>query len=214
VKSDSLILPIFPLKTVLFPGVPMPLHIFEERYRRMINECLAENKSFGVALIKKGKEVGPPAEPFEVGTEAKISRAERLDDGRLNILAIGLRRFKIERLLEPAPYLSAEVSFLEDEDGNREQALLTDQILRLVLLDFIQLTSIFTLVPVYPFDLPQDPTRFSYLAAHLLNLPAKTKQKLLESSTVEERLKTARDLLVAERMRFIKDQVEKAFSEN
>jgi len=213
-KSDSLILPIFPLKTVLFPGVPMPLHIFEEHYRRMINECLAENKSFGVVLIKKGQETGPPAVPFEIGTEAKISRAERLDDGQLNILAIGLRRFRIQKLLEPAPYLSAEVTFLQDEDGNREQALLTDQILRLVLLDFIQLTSIFTLVPVYPFDLPSDPARFSYLAAHLLNLPAKTKQKLLEASTVEERLKTARDLLVAERMRFVKEQVEKAFSEN
>lgn len=208
------VLPIFPLKTVLFPGMPLPLHIFEERYRRMIGECLAGNGNFGVVLIKEGEEAGPPAVPFEVGTEVKITRAERLDDGKLNILVVGQRRFKIVRLLEPAPYPSAEVVILPELDGDREQALLTDQILRLVLTDFMQLASIFAMVPVFPFRFPSDPAQFSFLAAHLLNAPMDTKQQLLESETVEERLKLARKLVVEERTRFIQDQIPKSFPEN
>ncbi len=213
-KTESEILPIFPLKTVLFPGMPLPLHIFEERYKKMIGECLSENKNFGVALIKQGEEAGPPAVPFEVGTEAKIARVERLDDGQLNLIAIGMRRFKIERLFPPDPYLAAQVSFLEEPDGNRDQALLTDQILRLVLADYVQLASIFTLVPVYPLRFPNDPMEFSFLAAQLLNVPPAVKQELLEQKTLEDRLKLARKLVVEERTRFIAEQIPQSFPEN
>lgn len=192
----------------------MPLRIFEPRYKKMIGECLAGNGSFGVVLIKEGEEVGPPAAPFEIGTEAKIIKAERLDDGQLNIIVSGHRRFKIVRLLEPAPYLSAEVFFLPDLDGDRNAALLTDQILRLVLSDFVQLASIFLLEPVYPFRFPNDPAQFSFLASHLLNAPMTTKQELLESETVEERLKLARKLFVDERTRFIREEIPKSFPEN
>ena len=213
-KSDNVVLPIFPLKTVLFPGLPLPLRIFEPRYRKMIGECLAGNGNFGVVLIKEGEEVGPPAVPFEIGTEAKIIRAERLDDGQLNLIVAGHRRFKIVKLLEPVPYPSAEVVFLPDLDGDRNSALLTDQILRLVLSDFVQLSSIFSLAPVYPFRFPNDPARFSFLASHLLNAPMATKQELLESETVEERLKLARKLFVKERTRFILEEIPKSFPEN
>lgn len=213
-KSKSVLLPIFPLKTVLFPGMPMPLRIFEPRYKKMIGECLAGSGNFGVVLIKEGKEVGPPAAPFAVGTEAKIIKAERMDDGQLFIIVSGQRRFKIAKLLEPEPYLSAEVVFLPELEGDRNAALLTDQILRLVLSDFVQLASIFTLEPVYPFRFPNDPARFSFLASHLLSAPMTTKQKLLESETVEDRLKLARKLLVEERTRFIQEEIPKAFPEN
>lgn len=207
-------MPIFPLKTVLFPGLPLPLHIFEPRYRRMIGECLAGSGRFGVVLIKGGDEAGPPAVPFDVGTEAKIIKAERLDNGELDIIAVGQRRFRISRLLEPAPYPSAEVVFLPELEGDREQALLTDQILRLVLSDFVQLASIFSLVPVYPFRFPNDPTQFSFLAASLLTAPMSAKQQLLESETLEERLKLARKLAVEERTRFIREEIPKSFPEN
>lgn len=213
-KSKSVHLPIFPLKTVLFPGMPMPLRIFEPRYKKMIGECLAGSGNFGVVLIKEGEEVGPPAEPFEVGTEAKIIKAERMDDGQLFIIVSGQRRFKIVKMLEPEPYLSAEVVFLPELEGDRNAALLTDQILRLVLSDFVQLASIFTLEPVYPFRFPSDPAQFSFLASHLLSAPMTTKQQLLESETVEERLKLARKLFVEERTRFIQEEIPKAFPEN
>jgi len=214
VKSKRVLLPIFPLKTVLFPGMPMPLRIFEPRYKKMIGECLAGSGNFGVVLIKEGEEVGPPAVPFAVGTEAKIIKAERMDDGQLFIIVSGQRRFKIVKLLEPEPYLSAEVVFLPELEGDRNAALLTDQILRLVLSDFVQLASIFTLEPVYPFRFPSDPAQFSFLASHLLSSPMTTKQQLLESETVEERLKLARKLFVEERTRFIQEEIPKAFPEN
>jgi uncharacterized protein len=214
VKSERVHFPIFPLKTVLFPGMPMPLRVFEPRYKKMIGECLAGSGNFGVVLIKEGEEVGPPAVPFEVGTEAKIIKAERLDDGQLFIIVSGQRRFKIVKLLEPEPFLSAEVVFLPELEGDRNAALLTDQILRLVLSDFVQLASIFTLEPVYPFRFPSDPARFSFLAAHLLSAPMTTKQQLLESETVEDRLKLARKLFVEERTRFIQEEIPKAFPEN
>jgi Lon protease-like protein len=208
------LLPIFPLKTVLFPGMPMPLRIFEPRYKKMIGECLAGSGNFGVVLIKEGEEIGPPAVPFEVGTEAKIIKAERMDDEQLFIIVSGQRRFKIVKLLEPEPYLSAEVIFLPELEGDRNAALLTDQILRLVLSDFVQLASIFTLEPVYPFRFPNDPARFSFLASHLLSAPMTTKQQLLESETVENRLKLARKLFVKERTRFIQEEIPKTFPEN
>ena len=213
-KSKSVHLPIFPLKTVLFPGMPLPLRIFEPRYKKMIGECLAGSGNFGVVLIKEGEEVGPPAMPFEIGTEAKIIKAERMDDGQLFIIVSGQSRFKIIKLLEPEPYLSAEVVFLPELEGDRNAALLTDQILRLVLSDFVQLASIFTLEPVYPFRFPNDPARFSVLASHLLSAPMTTKQQLLESETVEDRLKLARKLFVEERTRFILEEIPKAFPEN
>ncbi|HXF47804.1 MAG TPA: LON peptidase substrate-binding domain-containing protein [Verrucomicrobiae bacterium] len=213
-KYKRVLLPIFPLKTVLFPGMPLPLRIFEPRYKKMVGECLAGSGNFGVVLIKEGEEAGPSAAPFEVGTEAKIIKAERLDDGQLFIIVSGQRRFKIVKLLEPEPYLSAEVVFLPELEGDRNAALLTDQILRLVLSDFVQLASIFTLEPVYPFRFPSDPARFSFLASHLLSAPMTTKQQLLESETVEDRLKLARKLFVEERTRFIQEEIPKAFPEN
>jgi len=66
-------LPLFPLNTVLFPGATLPLHVFEERYKQMINQCLESRSPFGVLLIRSGNEVGTPTEPFEVGTTASIA---------------------------------------------------------------------------------------------------------------------------------------------
>lgn len=82
-------LPLFPLNTVLFPGMALRLHIFEPRYRLMVADCLANGGLFGVVLIRSGREVGEPAVPHSVGTTAHISGAERLPDGRLNIEVFG-----------------------------------------------------------------------------------------------------------------------------
>ena len=85
---------LFPLNSVLFPGMRMPLHIYEERYRVMIRECVEEDAPFGVALIKSGPEVGSGAIPHDVGTTARILQVEYLDDGRMNIFTIGEQRFR------------------------------------------------------------------------------------------------------------------------
>ena len=82
-------LALFPLHTVLFPGMALPLHIFEPRYRQLVDHCLETNSAFGVVLIQSGREVGGPAIPHTIGTTARITAAERLPDGGLNIEAVG-----------------------------------------------------------------------------------------------------------------------------
>src|SRR5207302_802271 len=106
---------LFPLNTVLFPGMRMPLHIFEDRYRVMIRECIEEDAPFGVLLIKAGSEVGSGAVPHDTGTTARILQVDYLDDGRMNIFAIGHQRFRIVAVNTTQPYLRGEVSLLEQE---------------------------------------------------------------------------------------------------
>ena len=102
-------IPLFPLNTVLFPGAALPLHVFEERYREMVGECLAQDKPFGV--VRADEE-----QMSIVGCTAKILRVvQRYDDGRMDILCEGGERFEIEGLDESRPFLQADVEFFEDE---------------------------------------------------------------------------------------------------
>src|SRR5262245_66168313 len=105
-------LPLFPLNTVLFPGMPLRLHIFEERYKLMIGRCYAEGEPFGVTLIKRGQEVGGRAEPFQIGCKAVITEVEPLEGGRMNIVAVGSERFQIHSLKHNQPYLIGMVDSL------------------------------------------------------------------------------------------------------
>ena len=83
-------LPLFPLHTVLFPGMPLALHVFEPRYLQMVGECMRTRQPFGVVLIREGQEVGDPtAELFPVGCTAEIAQLQPLEDGRLQLLVIG-----------------------------------------------------------------------------------------------------------------------------
>jgi Lon protease-like protein len=102
-------LPLFPLNVVLFPGMLLPLHIFEERYKLMMGTCMVSDQLFGVSLIREGQEVGEPAVPFELGTIARITRLQRLPDGRMNLLALGESRFRLLEAPRPTPYLVAQV---------------------------------------------------------------------------------------------------------
>lgn len=102
-------IPLFPLNMVLFPGAALPLHIFEERYREMVGECLTERKAFGVVRAD-GEQMSI------VGCTAQIVRVmERYDDGRIDILCEGIQRFEIEALDESRTYLQADVEFFEDD---------------------------------------------------------------------------------------------------
>jgi uncharacterized protein len=108
-------LPLFPLNVVLFPGMALPLHVFEPRYREMIGRCLESDEGFGVVLIQEGQEVGEPAVPFEVGTVAQIASVERLPDGRMNLVTVGTRRFRCVEHLQIVPHRVARVQWLDDE---------------------------------------------------------------------------------------------------
>ncbi|TMC69049.1 MAG: peptidase S16 [Chloroflexi bacterium] len=116
----SELLPLFPLGTVLFPGALMPLHIFEPRYRLLIRRCAERQRPFGIVLIRSGTEVGAGAEPYGVGTEAKIVARSPLPDGRSYIVTRGERRFAVEDLIADAePYLVGRVRYLDEPEGDR-----------------------------------------------------------------------------------------------
>jgi len=108
---------LFPLHLVLFPGMPLGLHIFEERYKQMINECLRNGEPFGVVAIRHGSDVGDPLpDIFEVGTAAHILQVEPLEGGRMNIVGVGQARFRIQCLHTDRPYLYADVEYLHLRD--------------------------------------------------------------------------------------------------
>ena len=107
-------MPMFPLGRVLFPHEALPLHVFEPRYREMVDACLAGDGEFGVVLIERGSEVGGGDARFSVGTVARIVEAGRLPDGRYLLATIGTRRLRVRRWLSEDPYPRAEVALLDD----------------------------------------------------------------------------------------------------
>jgi Lon protease-like protein len=113
-------LPLFPLHSVLCPGVALPLHIFEERYRLMVGRCLDRGEPFGVVLIREGRETGPlDGRIASVGSTAIISEVKRYPDGRLDIMTVGGRRFHISAVdSDHEPYLVGEVEILEEPLGD------------------------------------------------------------------------------------------------
>jgi ATP-dependent Lon protease len=117
-------LPLFPLNSVLCPGIALPLHIFEERYRVMVRHCLETTSPFGVVLIREGRETGAGAISFTgIGTIAEIRDAGNYDDGRYDLLVVGTRRFEIRHVLSgKRPYLVAEVDVLDESIGDEDVA--------------------------------------------------------------------------------------------
>lgn len=106
---------LFPLRTVLFPGMDLDLQVFEDRYRTLVAECIESGEPFGVALIREGPEVGGQATPHLVGCTARIRHLSPTRDGRLSLRARGVRRFRITTLHDDQPYLSADVEYPVDE---------------------------------------------------------------------------------------------------
>ncbi len=117
--------PLFPLHTVLFPGMMLPLRVFEPRYLRMFDRVLNTREEFGVVLIARGSEVGGGAVPHDAGTLARVVRMERVEDGTLHIMAQGTRRFRVRELNRQQPYLQAHVEVIAEhwEETPRTYAL-------------------------------------------------------------------------------------------
>jgi Lon protease-like protein len=192
VTDDARELPLFPLNTVLFPSLPLPLHIFEERYKLMIGTCVVTDNLFGVCLIKDGVEVGGPAEPFEIGTVARIAEVERLPDGRMNLMTFGSGRFRLQEVIQREPYLIGRVQMLEADATPADETLVTDVADRL--LRYLREVRGAARLPDRT-ELVGDVDRLAYLAAATLGLPALDRQSFLETESVTERLHRARDLL-------------------
>ena len=122
-------IPLFPLHTVLAPGIALPLHIFEERYRAMVRRCLDTSSPFGIVLIREGREVAPRSGTTQelsicvVGTFAEIREASKYVDGRWDLLTVGTGRFLVREVIaDREPYLLGEVEELGDALGDEEAA--------------------------------------------------------------------------------------------
>ncbi len=185
--SDGLTrLPLFPLNLVLFPGQDLPLHIFEERYKDMIGECLEQDSPFGVVLIKEGLEVGAPADPERIGTSTRILRSEILDQGRINIMTKGERRFEIEEIVQRVPHIVGRVRFLVELEGEGCADLvpqINEEYVALVR-NLTALTGGYT----SRVEIPQDPVELSYAIAANLELEPHMRQSLLVTETAATRL--------------------------
>ena len=179
-------LALFPLNLVLFPGMELPLHIFEERYKDMIGECLEQDVPFGVVLIKEGLEVGAPADPERIGTSTRILRSEILDQGRMNIVTKGERRFEIEEIIQRVPHVVGRVRFLVELEGEGCAELIpqiNDEYINLVK-NLTALTGGYT----SRVEIPEDPIELSYAIAGNLNLEPHLRQSLLVTETAARRL--------------------------
>lgn len=200
-RTEAMEIPLFPLKNVvLFPGMVLPLHIFEMRYREMINRCIDERLSFGVVLIKDGQEVGAAAVPHTVGTLAKILRVERLDDGCMNITAIGVERFQVEQLHQQRSYLTATVRTMPTLNGSTKVASELAQKIRPRLHQYVELLSKANDADLKLDRLPEEPMTLAFLVAIALQVAPAEKQTLLERVGVPEILVSELNLLAHENM--------------
>ena len=178
-QSSAMEMPLFPLNVVLFPGMALPLHIFEPRYREMINRCLDESLAFGVVLIKEGPEVGGDALPHRVGTAARIVKVDRQSDGRMNIQVVGTRRFRIEELNHDRPYLSGRVRHFPVTDGDTKRARERVHQVRPKIMRYVELLTKATGVQLKLDRLPEDATSLAFLTAITLQVRPEDKQRLL-----------------------------------
>ncbi|GIV96416.1 MAG: peptidase S16 [Herpetosiphonaceae bacterium] len=171
--------PLFLLNTVLFPGGQIVLHVFEDRYRKMISRCLQESRPFGVVLIKEGPEVGGLAVPHSVGTMASITSAYALSDGRIYLTATGLHRFRIQYILQTHPYPVGSVTTLAEESGERPQELAAE----IAELYERYRTAIMVVGGSSKEleNLPDDPLTMSYMLASRMHVPLQHKQRWLEA---------------------------------
>lgn len=189
------LLPLFPLNSVLFPKQPLPLHVFEERYKLMIGRRIDEHSPFGVVLIRSGEEVGGDAEPHEIGTTAHVARVQRLPDGRMNLIAAGRRRFRIRSLDRAEPYLRGEVEFLESVAGESAEAQAEASKVAALFGEHYRLVMALTGQWVRQLGMPDEPGELADFVAAQADLPAEAKQELLETLDVPARLEREAELL-------------------
>ena len=179
----SSLLPIFPLELVLLPGVPLPLHIFEPRYKEMIAECLEQKKPFGVVRASSDGVA-------DIGCTAEIvSVTKKYDDGRLDILTRGIERFEVIQVNHERSFLQAEISVVVDEPGKPAAHMVT-QAVRLH-------AEIAKLAGTEPSGPDEHAANLSFLLAGSLPLDLDFKQTLLSTLSEAKRLQAVVDYLEA-----------------
>jgi Lon protease-like protein len=198
----SEMLPLFPLGAVLYPGMLLPLHIFEERYRQLVRDLLdgPDPRRFGVIAIRKGRETGIDGvhSLYEVGCIATLRRVERHEDGRFDIVTVGTRRFQLLSLDETRPYLQGEVELLDDDVADEAAAV---PLVRTVQAAFRGYTDALTEwggATVRIEELPDEPALLSFIVAAAMIIDLTERQGLLAEPDTLRRLNMQRALLSRE----------------
>lgn len=197
------LLPLFPLNTPLVPGLVLPLHIFEPRYRVLVRDLLAEPdeeaREFGIIAQRDGADISRDGREalYPVGVSTILRQAEELPDGRFEIVTTGSRRFQLNALDASAPLLRADVEFLDDVTGP-DDGLLAARVGR----QFHQYRAALSgqVQAEVDDDLPTDPTVLSYLVTAAMVVPTGERQVLLAAPTTADRLRAALSLLSRENL--------------
>ena len=191
-------LPLFPLPVVLFPGMPMPLHIFEDRYRQMLADVRAGNNLFALSYFDSSSSEEDMPSAGHVGCVAEVAETQALPDGRSNILAVGVIRYQAENYVERGDsYLVVRPSYFEDdEEDESELANKSREVASL----FMRVANAIRMINDERGNLPDisdtEAQKLSFLVAAAMEIELETKQDLLELRSTSERLDRLRDLLV------------------
>ena len=182
-------IPLFPLpNVVLFPNVVVPLHIFEERYKLMINGSIDRGEAFGLVLLRSGAQEESEETIHRVGVTARVMQVERLDEGRMNILTQGEERFRIYRFIQREPFWKGAVDFFEDDVSHHSVTSLNTQVSELYS-RVSQLSAELGISEEPEPSLPETPAELSYVISYVLDIDPEEKQKLLEMTSTAERLR-------------------------
>lgn len=188
-------LPMFPLETVLFPTMVLPLHVFEERYRALVRDVMDGERQFGVVLIERGSEVGGGDQRSDVGTVAQVLEAQELDDGRFALVTIGSQRIRVGRWLDGDPYPRAEVEAVPEREGAPDTAQLVPEVRRQLRRVAAIRAELGRPAPPVTIELSDDPVVAGYQAAALAGLNPADAQRLLRIDDPSARLTALATLL-------------------
>ena len=198
----GVMLPLFPLGAVLYPGMLLPLHIFEERYRQLVRDLLdgPEPRRFGVIAIRKGRETGIDGvhSLYEIGCTATLRRVDAHDDGRFDIVTIGTQRFRLRGLDETRPYLQGEVEMLADEPVDPVSAEPAVRVTQAAFREYLDALTEWGGAVVRLEDLPDEPTLLSFIIAAAMVIDLPERQALLAESDTLRRLARQRAMLSRE----------------
>jgi Lon protease-like protein len=195
-------LPLFPLGTVLFPGLLLPLHIFEDRYRQLVRDLAEgpEPRQFGVIAIRHGRETGMDGIQalHEIGCTAALRQIKPLEDGRYDVVTVGAQRFRLVSLDDSKPYLQGQVDLLAEETGGEADAAQAGRMVRAGFRAYLSALGERGVTQISAPELPEDPVTLSYLVAASMIIDLSDRQALLAEPDALHRLAAERTLLSRE----------------
>jgi hypothetical protein len=195
-------LPLFPLGTVLFPGLLLPLHIFEDRYRQLVRDLAdgPEPRRFGVIAIRHGRETGVDGIQalYEIGCTAILRQVKPLEDGRYDVVTVGTQRFRLASLDDSGPYLRGQVDLLTEEAGDEAAAAQAVRVVRDGFHAYLNALAERGVSQISAPELPEDPVTLSYLVAASMIIDLNDRQALLAEPDALHRLTAERALLSRE----------------